>query len=202
MKANRLIDLLALYGVNAVLLVAFYFQLAHGELPCSLCNLQRIAFMLVGAGLLLNVWNRDPAPANYALSAVGALVGSLIGLMQMFLHVLPGTPPYGGAILGMHMYTASYLALTASIIYCVLMLAFQARLQAIQIGAARPGEAERSPFVRLAVWLFAALVIGNLVSVFVETGFHALYSDPQHYHLLYCGDPETPTGFGATNCRQ
>ncbi|MBZ5789326.1 disulfide bond formation protein B [Burkholderia contaminans] len=202
MKANRLIDLLALYGVNAVLLVAFYFQLAHGELPCSLCNLQRIAFMLVGAGLLLNVWNRDPAPANYALSAVGALVGSLIGLMQMFLHVLPGTPPYGGAILGMHMYTASYLALTASIIYCVLMLAFQARLQAIQIGAARPGEARQSPFVRLAVWLFAALVIGNLVSVFVETGFHALYSDPQHYHLLYCGDPETLAGPGSTGCRQ
>ncbi|RQT83923.1 disulfide bond formation protein B [Burkholderia cepacia] len=202
MKANRLIDSLALYGVNAVLLVAFYFQLAHGELPCSLCNLQRVAFMLLGAGLMLNVWNRDPSPANYALSAVGALVGSLIGLMQMFLHVLPGTPPYGGAILGMHMYTASYLVLTASIIYCVLMLAFRTRLQAIQVGTARHGEEERSPFVGLAAWLFAALVIGNLVSVFVETGFHALYSDPQHYHLLYCGDPETLAAPGSTGCSQ
>ena len=200
MKANRLIDLSALYGVNAVLLVAFYFQLAHGELPCSLCNLQRVAFMLLGAGLMMNVWNRNPSPANYALSAVGALVGSLIGLMQMFLHVLPGTPPYGGAILGMHMYTASYVVLTASIIYCVLMLAFQARLQAIRVGVARSGDAGRSPFVKLAVGLFAALVIGNLVSVFVETGFHALYSDPQHYHLLYCGDPEAPASAGSMSC--
>ncbi|KWB82519.1 hypothetical protein WL42_08610 [Burkholderia ubonensis] len=192
---------MALYGVNAVLLVAFYFQLAHGELPCSLCNLQRIAFMLLGAGLLLNVWSRNPSPANYALSAVGALVGSLIGLMQMFLHVLPGTPPYGGAILGMHMYTASYVALTASIIYCVLMLAFQARLQAIHIGAPRSDEAGRPLFVKLAVGLFAVLVIGNLVSVFIETGFHALYSDPHHYHLLYCGDPEAPAAAASMNCR-
>jgi|SRR5579863_2977752 len=190
MKANRLIDLFALYGVNAVLLVAFYFQLAHGELPCSLCNLQRVAFMLFGAGLLLNLWGKNPTPANYALSAIGALVGSLIGLMQMFLHVLPGTPPYGGAVLGMHMYTASYVVLTASIIYCVLMLSFQSCLQSIDVGTSSK-DPRRSPFVRLAVGLFAALVIGNLVSVFVETGFHALYSDPHHYHLLYRGDPES-----------
>ncbi|MGY4730777.1 disulfide bond formation protein B [Burkholderia pyrrocinia] len=200
MKANRFIDLLALYGVNGVLLVAFYFQLAHGELPCSLCNLQRVAFMLLGAGLLLNVWTKNPTPANYALSAVGALIGSLIGLMQMFLHVLPGTPPYGGAILGMHMYTASYVVLTAAIIYCVLMLAFQARLQAINVGAPS-NDSVRSPFLKFAVVLFAALVIGNLVSVFIETGFHALYSDPQHYHLLYCGDPESPATSPSMSCR-
>ncbi|WP_423760052.1 disulfide bond formation protein B [Burkholderia sp. NLJ2] len=200
MKANRFIDLLALCGVNAVLLIAFYFQLAHGELPCSLCNLQRVAFMILGAGLLLNVWGEKPSPANYALSAVGALVGSLIGLMQMFLHVLPGTLPYGGAVLGMHMYTASYVVLTASIIYCVLMLAFQQRLQTIDVGTPSSGAA-RSLFVKLAVALFAALVVGNLVSVFVETGFHALYSDPQHYHLLYCGDPESSINSASASCR-
>lgn len=200
MKANRFIDLLALCGVNAVLLIAFYFQLAHDELPCSLCNLQRVAFMILGAGLLLNVWGKKPSPANYALSAVGALVGSLIGLMQMFLHVLPGTPPYGGAVLGMHMYTASYVVLTASIIYCVLMLAFQQRLQTIDVGTPSNGSA-RSLFVKLVVALFAALVVGNLVSVFVETGFHALYSDPQHYHLLYCGDPESSINSASASCR-
>ncbi|KWB77688.1 hypothetical protein WL40_33190 [Burkholderia ubonensis] len=200
MKANRFIDLLALYGVNAVLLVAFYFQLVHGELPCSLCNLQRVAFVLFGAGLLLNLWGENPSPTNYALSAIGALVGSLIGLTQMFLHVLPGTPPYGGAILGMHMYTASYVALTASIIYCVLMLAFQARLQMINVGTPS-SDSRRPPIVKLAVVLFAVLVVGNLVSVFIETGFHSLYSDPQHYHLLYCGDPESKAASASMTCR-
>ena len=189
MKVNRLIDTLALGGVSLVLLIAFYFQLVVGELPCSLCNLQRAGFMLFGSGLLLNVWRSEPSRVNYALSAVGALIGSWIGLMQMFLHVLPGTPAYGDAIFGMHMYTATYVVLTAGVIYCVLMLAFQQQLQTISVGAPQKGN-RRPMLVRIIAGLFAALVIGNFVSVVLETGTHKLYSDPKHYQMLYSGDPE------------
>jgi hypothetical protein len=189
MKVDRLIDTLALGGVSLILLVAFYFQLVVGELPCSLCNLQRAGFMLFGSGLLLNVWRSEPSRANYALSAVGALIGSLIGLMQMLLHVLPGTPPYGDAILGMHMYAATYVVLTAGVVYCVLMLAYQQKLQAISVGAPQNGN-RRPMLVRIVAGLFAALVIGNFVSVVLETGTHQLYSDPKHYQMLYNGDPE------------
>ena len=38
------LNALALYVVAAVLLAAFYFQLALGELPCPLCLLQRAGF--------------------------------------------------------------------------------------------------------------------------------------------------------------
>ena len=49
------LNLLGLLGVNAVLLVAFYYQLAQGELPCPLCLLQRAGFVAAGIGFLLNL---------------------------------------------------------------------------------------------------------------------------------------------------
>ena len=38
------LNALALYAISAILIVAFYWQMAYGELPCPLCQLQRVAF--------------------------------------------------------------------------------------------------------------------------------------------------------------
>lgn len=195
MKLDRLIDSLALVCVGIVLSVAFYFQLVRGELPCSLCNLQRIGFMLFGAGLFLNAWHGS-SRTNYLLSALGALAGSLVGLLQMFLHVLPGTPPYGDAVLGMHMYAATYVALTAGVVYCVAMLAFQARLSSISVGS-RGVDVRRPLLASAACIFFAALVFGNLVSVVLEVGFNPLASEPQHYELLCHESQQAPASPGA-----
>ena len=49
----RTLDTLALTGISGVLLVAFYYQLALGELPCPLCALQRVGFIVAGVGLVI-----------------------------------------------------------------------------------------------------------------------------------------------------
>jgi hypothetical protein len=41
--------------VCGVLGVAFYYQFALGELPCPLCALQRVGFIVAGVGLVLNL---------------------------------------------------------------------------------------------------------------------------------------------------
>ena len=52
---SRALNALALLGVCGVLLAAFYWQIARGELPCPLCLLQRAALLGAGLGFMLNV---------------------------------------------------------------------------------------------------------------------------------------------------
>ncbi len=51
----RTLNALGLLGCCAILLVAFGYQFALGELPCPLCLLQRAAFAASGVGFALNV---------------------------------------------------------------------------------------------------------------------------------------------------
>lgn len=184
------LDTAALLGIAITLLAAFYFQLAMGELPCAFCNLIRVGFMILGSGLLLNLRFGTQA-WNYLLSAFGALIGSLISLLFMFAKAPAYTVPTGSAILGLHMYTWTYMIFTASIVYCVLMLCLhaQARTTSAADTSPRPYPAIRS----FAIVLFIALVGANLVSAFLQNGFHSFKAGGQkHYEMLYDGDVMKP----------
>jgi len=62
---NRLLDMLALCGISVVLAVAFYYQFALGELPCPLCALQRVGFLVAGVAVI-----RCRIPARMRTGAV------------------------------------------------------------------------------------------------------------------------------------
>lgn len=189
MRLARAFDTAALAGVCLVLMTAFYYQLVFGELPCALCNLQRLGFMIFGGGLLLNI-RYGTSPWNHVLSAFGALVGSLVALLQIFVHVLPGTVPTGTAFLGLHMYDWGYIALTAAIFYSLISLAFLAAA-----GRRRTDEdaTRRPPGATIVSTIFVILVGANLVSTFLENGFQPFKSGGQiHYQMLYDGDVMKP----------
>jgi disulfide bond formation protein DsbB len=192
MKLLRTTDTLALAGVCLCLVVAFTYQLIWGELPCALCNLQRVAFMIFGAGLLLNL-RFGISPWNHVLSAAGALIGSLVALLQMFVHVLPGTPPTGSAFLGLHMYTWSYVMLTGAVVYALLSIAIYATSRETAASLDRqPGGPIPVGHTALSA-LFIVLVSANLVSAFLENGFHPFKAGgQQHYQMLYDGDVMKP----------
>ena len=104
-----------------MLIVAFVWQIAYDEPPCPLCLLQRVAFMLAGVGLLLNL-RLGPSPMHYAMVIAAALGGMLASGRQVLLHIAPGDPGYGTTLLGLHFYTWSFIAFVALIAFCVLML--------------------------------------------------------------------------------
>lgn len=189
MKLLRTTDALAMSGICLSLLIAFYFQLIIGELPCALCNLQRVAFLAFGAGLFLNI-RYGQNPWNYVLSAGGALVGSLTGLLQMFVHVLPGTPPTGTSFLGLHMYAWTYVILTLALGYALVALAFMAsRKELIEV----PLQPPRSVYEATIIVTFVLLTAANLISAFLENGFHPFKGGgQQHYQMLYDGDIMKP----------
>lgn len=188
-RSLRAVDATALSGVCLILVVAFYHQLVLGELPCALCNLIRVGFMLFGSGLLLNM-RFGTNPWNYVLSAFGALIGSLISLLFMFAKAPPYTTPTGSAIFGFHLYTWSYIAFTCAIMYCVVMLTLNTRAVA---SARHQTETRQSAFLPIVTGVFIFLVGANLVSAFLQNGFHTFKAGGQkHYQMLYDGDVMKP----------
>jgi disulfide bond formation protein DsbB len=108
MKFSQWINIFELLGVMAVLSLALIFQFGLGELPCPLCLLQRIGFLGVAFGFLLN-FRFGFRPSHYAIVLMSALFTSFVALRQVSLHVLPGTGAYGDAVFGLHMYTWSFI---------------------------------------------------------------------------------------------
>ena len=108
------LNAIALYGIGAVLAAAFYFQIALHELPCPLCLLQRVGFAALAIGPILTL-RLGPRPSHYGLILIAALVGAAIAGRQILLHIAPGDPGYGSAILGYHFYTWAFVCFVAAI---------------------------------------------------------------------------------------
>ncbi len=171
------LNALALYGISAVLLVAFYWQLAYDELPCPLCLLQRVAFAALAVGPILTI-RHGPSPHYLGLVVIAAVLGALISSRQVLLHILPGDAGYGSALLGLHFYTWAFVTFASALVAAGVMLVFF---------PVKPGEG-KPPATGLieqgSVWLVMALVALNAFSVLLECGFSACPANPVQYQLL------------------
>lgn len=171
------LNALGLYGIALVLGAAFAAQLLLGELPCPLCLLQRIQFAMMAIGPILNI-RFGPRPSHYALSLLAACAGAAFAARQVLLHILPGDPGYGSALLGHHYYTWAFIGFAAAIVLTGIVLLFDNQFR--DQGAAVP----TGPFVRGAVWLVLVLTALNVLSTLLECGFAACPDDPTFYQLL------------------
>ena len=165
------LNVLALYGLSGVLLVAFYSQFVGGELPCPLCILQRAGFVIVGMGLVFNVW-RGPLPQQYGLMLLGAVAGGAVALRQLALHVVPGTGTYGPPLFGLHFYTWAFIAFVAVIVGAALMLVFfREGYEGVRRGA----------LANLAIALFIGVTLANGLSTLAECGTSLCPDNPTSY---------------------
>ena len=171
---QRALDTLALYGICAVLSVAFYYQFAVGELPCPLCALQRVGFVVAGVALILNL-RTGYAPAHYGIALLSAVAAASASLRQISLHVIPDTGHYGSALFGFHFYTWAFVAYGALVVYVGAMLV----MAPAQERAAR--EPERNAAVTLACWLFLLLAAANAAAFLAECGLGPCPDDPVGY---------------------
>jgi disulfide bond formation protein DsbB len=171
------LNALGLYAIAFVLLVAFAAQLVLHELPCPLCLLQRIQFATLAVGPILNV-RFGPRPSHYAVSLLTAVAGAAFAARQVLLHVMPGDPGYGSALLGYHYYTWAFIGFAVAIIAVAVMLLFDDQFR--DDGKPQPAGA----FARAAVWLVIALTALNVISTLLECGFGACPDNPVAYELL------------------
>ncbi|WP_407973249.1 disulfide bond formation protein B (plasmid) [Burkholderia pyrrocinia] len=182
---TRALMVLGLFGINAILLIAFAEQIYFHDLPCPLCLLQRVGYIAAGMGLALNL-RFGVRPSHYAVILIGALLGGVVSARQSLLHIVPGSGAYGPEILGMHMYVAAFVGFVVIVVVVACMLLFDCQFSE-RMDSDAP--VEQSPqslagVSMVAVALFAVVTLGNAVSTALECGAGLCVANPVSYLLL------------------
>lgn len=175
----RNLNALGVLAVCIVLLTAFYDQFTGGGLPCPLCLLQRIGFVGVLVGLLLNVI-RGPKPDHYSIMIVSAFFGAAVALRQIALHVVPPAPGYGGTFLGYHYYTWAFLVFAAIILGTAVIGAYSTQYHKQRFIPF----ADQNALGKTAIVLSVLVVGANVLSTFAECGPGQCPDNPVSYWLF------------------
>lgn len=175
--AGAILNVLGLLGISLILAVAFFYQLALGELPCPLCLLQRAGFIAIGMGFLFNM-RLGERPSHYAMILIASLVTGFISLRQVSLHIAPDDPGYGSALLGLHFYTWALIAAIGVICYVALVFVLK------DVTDKRDASPLNGPASNAVFAIFALLVAANLLSTVLECGAGQCDDNPVRYLLL------------------
>jgi hypothetical protein len=173
----KVLNILAVLGISGVLLFAFYWQLARGELPCPLCLVQRLGLIGAGLGFALNV-RFGSSESHYGVVIISAIVGGAAATRQILLHILPDTGSYGSVLYGWHFYTWALVVFVAIAALAGLLLFIEAQFV--------EGTHDLRPSVvtQAVGWLFVVIALANAVSTLLECGFGACPDNPTEYELL------------------
>ena len=174
-KHVTLLNSLGLLGITLVLLMGSVLQVAWNELPCPLCLLQRLGFVMVMFGFMLNVVY-GTQQRHYGVILVGALFGAATALRQVSLHVIPGTPGFGSPILGMHYYTWSFVIFTMAIAGVALLLLLWNKEWTSE-------NYQMNKFGKFVCILAIVAVLINVISTFIECGPYLCPDNPVSYWL-------------------
>lgn len=165
----------------------FVYQFAGAELPCPLCILQRMGMMLSSLGalyVLVHTLRGKLSHSNFmtgvGMAILGAMLGGMISFRQIELHLAPGDPGYGEAVLGLHLYTWALITFGVVVIFSGLILLFGREFQPV---APRARWARTLAWV--VIWLFIATIALNMLVVFAEEGFNWYLPDDPTRYLLF-----------------
>jgi disulfide bond formation protein DsbB len=153
-------------AVSLVLLAAFALQFVQHELPCPLCLLQRVAFVLCGFGFAMNL-RFGSQPAHYGATIFGALFGLAASGRQILLHIVPGDAGYGSALLGLHLYSWAFVFFAATLLGSALLLVLSPREDERRDGRHALPIGGLSSF---AAWLLIGVTLANAVATFALCG--------------------------------
>ena len=184
-EAARVLNAVGMLAMIGVLIGAYVYQFSYRELPCTLCQLQRVAMVAVAFGAAMNLM-LGPRPRHYGVCLVSAVFGMAISIRQTLLHINPffdtkagqptlavtSNPPFGQPVMGLHLY-AWGIVLFATVFLAVGIVQFFE-------GQFAPSTQEPDWLRRLAgIGVALLLVMATLetVTTFMECGFGACPND-------------------------
>ena len=165
--------------ICVVLIIAQTMQYFLNELPCPLCLFQRVGFIGIAAGFLLNCYDR-PKQLYYFVSVLSALLTFSVGLRQVLLHIVPNTGVYGSTFLGLHLYTWSVILSSMMLLLMTGLILISPQ----QFNEAKANKTKaRKPylFFQGLFVLLVLLILSNTVITFGICGLGVCPSDPTHY---------------------
>jgi disulfide bond formation protein DsbB len=170
----------ALAAVCGSLLEALYWQIFFNELPCPLCQLQRVALTLAGIGMMLNV-RFGPSSVHYAIILASALGGATASGRQILLHIAPGDTGYGSTLFGLHFYTWGFISFVVMMVFCAVMLCVdrnQLSEPRVQLSSA---SRVNKRIATLLIGLFFLIAAANLISALMVCQFGSCPDNPTEY---------------------
>lgn len=170
----------ALTAVCGSLLEAFYWQIFFNELPCPLCQLQRIALTLAGIGMMLNI-RFGPSAVNYAIILASAVGGAATSVRQILLHIAPGDAGYGSELFGLHFYTWGFISFVVMIVFCAVMLCIDRN----DLSTDQPKLSIRTStparMTNILIGLFCLIAVANTLSAVMVCQFGSCPDNPTQY---------------------
>lgn len=173
----RKINFLFVLGIGGVLCGSLFIQFVMHELPCPLCLLQRLAFVLMTLGPLLNL-RYGVRQRHYAVSMLAALFGMIVSMRQVLLHVVPGTGHYGFAVIDLHLYTWAFVFFTFALLVIAVMLLLHPETPSDDRVYPRS-----EPKVKIAFIVMGLIVATMTVATLLECGWQCP-DNPVTYKLV------------------
>jgi disulfide bond formation protein DsbB len=176
-----------LVAAGQILVVCFVlsgslaYQFTLCELPCPLCVLQRLSFLLACVGSLGVL--RNPAPLGkipgqargFVLCIFASFIGAVVSIRQVLLHIVPPDSGYGPPVFGLHLYT------WALIVFCCLILSSAFGLLGLS------DKLDALPLLLTNGISVLVIAIGTVIALatFAMQGVHILLpANPENYELL------------------
>lgn len=114
---------------------------------------------------------------GYGVSILSAVLGAAESARHILLHIQPGDPGYGSKAFGLSTYTWAFITFTIVIAFCGVMMTFAPWLT--------PRGVKAHAISTVIMWLFALIVVANLVMIVFLEGLHFLLpGDPACYELV------------------
>lgn len=183
---ERIIDfsilrLFCLIGFLCILVAALCLQILHHELPCPLCLIQRLGILGICFSIVLDL-RYGLRIRNDAIGNLFAYFTAIVAMRQILLHICPNTGSYGTPILGLHLYTWSFIVV---MLYLFTSLLFSLDSRQYGYKTQMITEIRKNKISGFLVPLVCSVVIIvaliNAVSVFFECGLVQCPDNPVHY---------------------
>ncbi|NGX31788.1 MAG: Disulfide bond formation protein B [Chlamydiae bacterium] len=161
---SHLFSTLLVIILSGVITAAFGYQLIVGQDPCPLCFLQRVGMIGVTIGQLFN-FRFGIKMSHHAISLFYCLFGGAVALRQICLHICPGFPSFGMPILGLSLYTWSFLVFVCSLIVIgILMLLYDPKWDSLAFKKLRKLK------IFASVYIFV-IVVADIITAAYVCGF-------------------------------
>lgn len=116
----RILNTVWIYILSGILIGAYIYQFETHQMPCPLCEIQRLSMICVSIGPMLNL-RFGIKPLHYAVSLSACIFGGAVSLRHICLHICPGFPTFGYRVLGFELYTWAFFVFSASLVGMVLL---------------------------------------------------------------------------------
>ena len=139
---------------------------------CACCSAWRWG---VAYGLLLNL-RFGPQPSGYAVMLLAALFGMGAAGRQVLLHITPGSGAYGALLLGLHLYTWSFILFALVILGTAVLLLVPKPASAVWTVPLRVKQG--------LAWAAIGLTALNAITTFLQCGPLECPDNPVRYWIF------------------